>query len=69
MHVYSWRYSNKFSKPAAVSRLSGDRTPTQWGRNGGRAVSEVIIFESRLSDAEMQAVEAYLMKKWGIGNK
>lgn len=69
VHVYSWRYSNKFSKPAAVSCLSGDRTPTQWGRNGGRAVSEVIIFESRLSDAEMQAVEAYLMKKWGIGNK
>lgn len=52
-----------------MSCLSGDRTPTQWGRNGGRAVSEVIIFESRLSDAEMQAVEAYLMKKWGIGNK
>lgn len=64
LHVYSWRYSNAFSKPAAVSCLSADRNPTQRGRNGGRAVSELIIFESRLTDAEMQEIETYLMNKW-----
>lgn len=64
LHVYSWRYSNTYGKPAAVSCLSADRNPTQRGRNGGRAVSELIIFESRLTDAEMQSVETYLMNKW-----
>lgn len=46
----------------AASRLTTDRT--QDGRNGGKTLAELILFNTFLGDADRQAVEAYLRSKW-----
>ena len=38
-------------------------------RGGGDYVSEVILFNTRLSDAELAEVNAYLMAKWGVSDR
>lgn len=63
-HVYTWKRINANGGAGSASCLSGDRVGSVRARNGGRAVSEVIIFKDRLTDAEMQEVEAYLTEKW-----
>ncbi len=47
-------------------RLSQDRN--QANRNGGRALSELIVLNRDLTDEEVIAVETYLTDKWINGN-
>ena len=63
-HVYTWKRINANGGAGSASCLSGDRVSSVRARNGGRAVSELIIFKDRLSDAEVLSVEAYLSEKW-----
>ena len=46
----------------AACRLSGDRDKV--GRNGGRALSELVILTNVLTEAEYASVENYLNAKW-----
>ena len=52
--------------PATACLLSDDRPVDGGGedRTGGRALSELIIFKTRLSAAEVAQVENYLLAKW-----
>lgn len=52
--------------PATACLLSDDRPVAGGGsdRTGGRALSELIIFKTRLSDDEVAKVENYLLAKW-----
>lgn len=60
-HVYAMRSS---TGAFIAGRLSQDRTTN--GRNGGRAISELILFNTKLTDEEIAEVNAYLAAKWGI---
>lgn len=62
LHVYSAVMSNASSS----NRLSQDRG--QASRNGGRALSELIVLNQALSEAEVTEVETYLTQKWMNGN-
>ena len=46
----------------AASRICQDRSES--GRNGGKKIAELIIFNKTLTDAERGQVEEYLMDKW-----
>ena len=51
--------------PARANVLADDRPPNAGeDRTGGRALSELIIFKTRLSAAEVAQVENYLLAKW-----
>ena len=55
-------YSTITTDPVAANQLSRfNKNPT---RAGGRALSELVIFERVLSDAEYASVENYLNAKW-----
>lgn len=47
-----------------ASRLCQDRDIS--GRTGGKRIAELIIFTEPITDAQRDAVEAYLMNKWFI---
>ena len=45
-------------------RLTSDRNCDDYGRHGGRELSELILLPDVLSDTDRQAIEAYLSAKW-----
>ncbi len=55
-------YSAVLSANCWSDRLSYDRSLSD--RNGGRDLSELIVLPDALSDADRQAIEAYLAAKW-----
>ena len=55
----------KMSADSSANSLTCDRaTSGVSGRNGGKQLSELIVFEKELSEAERIAVTKYLQKKW-----
>ncbi|MBQ8112723.1 MAG: hypothetical protein IJ146_05900, partial [Kiritimatiellae bacterium] len=57
-------YSTVTTKNCESNRLTCDRNCDTYGRHGGRELSELIAFPAALSDADRQAIEAYLAAKW-----
>ncbi len=58
LHVYS----AQLATAANANRLSQDRSEN--GCNGGRAISELLIFNTELTNDQVAEVNKYLMKKW-----
>lgn len=55
------------SSGIAACSLTQDRTLTQIPkRNGGKQLSELILFTSAISDSDFGVVTSYLMRKWGF---
>ena len=57
-------YSTVTTANGASDRLTCDRNCDTYGRHGGRELSEMIALPVALSDADRQAIEAYLSAKW-----
>ncbi|MBR6733218.1 MAG: hypothetical protein IKL96_02340 [Kiritimatiellae bacterium] len=57
-------YSTVTTKNCESNRLTCDRDCDTYGRHGGRELSELIAFPAALSDADREAIEAYLAAKW-----
>ena len=57
-------YSTVTAANCAANRLTLDRTSGSSIRHAGRELSELIAFDTPLSDADRQAIEAYLAAKW-----
>ena len=57
-------YSAVTAANCESDRLTLDRTSGNSIRHGGRELSELIAFDTALSDADRQAIEAYLAAKW-----
>ncbi len=57
-------YSTVTTANGASNRLTLDRTSGSSERNAGRELSELIAFDVPLSDADREAIEAYLAAKW-----
>lgn len=57
-------YSTVTAANCESNRLTLDRTSGNSIRHGGRELSELIAFDTALSDADRQAIEAYLAAKW-----
>ena len=55
----------QMSEDAKASTITKDRN--QSGRNGGKQLSELIVFTRTLTDEERIAVTEYLQAKWGAG--
>ena len=62
-HVYSHRVKNDI--PAWANNLG--RCGNVNFISGGKAISELMIFNRSLSDDERTAVESYQLLKWGLG--
>lgn len=60
LHVFAIRTTGAVE----ASRLSQDRGENAENRNGGRALSELIIFDKELTDEQFREVTIYLRKKW-----
>lgn len=60
-HIYTLVTTGNVS----ANRISEDRYVSE-KRNGGRAISELIIFNRALSTEEVEEVEAYLNNKWTV---
>ena len=52
----------QMNQNTVAGSLTRDRTQT--GRNGGRQLSEIIVFSRTLTDAEREDVIEYLQEKW-----
>ena len=61
-HVYSFYYTG--TGDLVSNRLTCDRTSDASSRHGGRELSELILFNTVLPDADRQAIESYLAAKW-----
>ena len=57
-------YSTVTTANGASNRLTLDRTSGSSERNAGRELSELIAFQTVLSDSDRNAIEAYLAAKW-----
>ena len=57
-------YSTVTTANGASNRLTLDRASGSSERNAGRELSELIAFDVPLSDADREAIEAYLAAKW-----
>lgn len=57
-------YSAVTTKNCESDRLTCDRNCDDYGRHGGREISELIVLPHDLPDADRQAIEAYLAAKW-----
>jgi len=57
-------YSTVTTANGASNRLTLDRASGSSERNAGRELSELIAFDVALSDADREAIEAYLAAKW-----
>ncbi|MBP5321989.1 MAG: hypothetical protein J6334_13510, partial [Kiritimatiellae bacterium] len=57
-------YTSVLNANAVSDRLTCDRDCDTFGRHAGRELSELIVLPENLSDADRQAVEAYLAAKW-----
>lgn len=57
-------YTIELGADGSSNRLSQDRE--QNGRNGGRKISEMLVFDRVLTPSERVAIESYLAKKWNI---
>ena len=57
-------YSTVTAANCESNRLTLDRNSGSYSRHGGRELSELIAFDVPLSDADREAIEAYLAAKW-----
>ena len=57
-------YSTVTAANCESNRLTLDRNSGSYIRHGGRELSELIAFDVPLSDADREAIEAYLAAKW-----
>ena len=57
-------FSIRMSEGVTASTLTQDRAIA--GRNGGKQLSELILFTSAISESEFGVVTSYLMRKWGF---
>ena len=57
-------YSTVTAASCASNRLTLDRASGSSIRHAGRELSELIAFDTPLSDADREAIEAYLAAKW-----
>ena len=57
-------YSTVTAANCESNRLTLDRNSGTSSRHGGRELSELIAFDVALSDADREAIEAYLAAKW-----
>ena len=57
-------YSTVTTANGASNRLTLDRASGSSERNAGRELSELIAFQTVLSDSDRNAIEAYLAAKW-----
>ena len=57
-------YSTVTTKNCESNRLTSDRDCDTYTRHAGRELSELIVLPDALSDADRQAIEAYLAAKW-----